>query len=207
VGAITAGYATRLAVGTTTPALLGIPIAAASNWRVSLGVWAAGAVVAAVPWIAQLVVLRRRPLVDPEDPGAERPEPALEARLVRSRIAWALTGMFAASGITAYIVFGWLPEILQGVSGVDAGTGGALLALFAIMGFPDIYQAADAVPRVLEHKPIALEGVDELLVDHIRTKHLHAEDLDGYPLPGRSAYVTLTAAFGGPSSQQRMDSR
>lgn len=39
---------------------------------------------------------------------------------------------------------------------------------------------------------------------------VHAEDLDGYPLPGRSAYVTLTAAFGGPSSpssSQRTDSR
>jgi CP family cyanate transporter-like MFS transporter len=136
VGAITAVYATMLAIGTTMPALVGIPIADASNWRVSLGVWAAGAVVAAVPWIAQLAVLRRHPVVDHADPGADRPEPALEARLVRSRIAWALTGMFAASGITAYIVFGWLPEILQGVSGVDAGTGGALLALFAIMGFP-----------------------------------------------------------------------
>jgi iron complex outermembrane receptor protein len=37
----------------------------------------------------------------------------------------------------------------------------------------------------------------------------HAEDLDGYPLPGRSAFVTLAAAFGGSSSsspQQRMDS-
>jgi len=34
----------------------------------------------------------------------------------------------------------------------------------------------------------------------------HAEDLDGYPLPGRSAYVTLTAAFGGPSPSKRMDS-
>ncbi|MBN1204845.1 MAG: TonB-dependent receptor [Myxococcaceae bacterium] len=37
----------------------------------------------------------------------------------------------------------------------------------------------------------------------------HAEDLDGYPLPGRSAFVTLTAALGGASSsspKQRMDS-
>jgi iron complex outermembrane receptor protein len=36
----------------------------------------------------------------------------------------------------------------------------------------------------------------------------HAEDLDGYPLPGRSAYVTLAVALGGPSSsspQQRTD--
>ena len=40
---------------------------------------------------------------------------------------------------------------------------------------------------------------------------VHAADLNGYPLPGRSAYVTLTAAFGGssPSSTptQRTDSR
>ncbi|WP_224244614.1 TonB-dependent receptor plug domain-containing protein [Hyalangium gracile] len=39
---------------------------------------------------------------------------------------------------------------------------------------------------------------------------VHAEDLDGYPLPGRSAYATLAVAFGGPSptnTQQRMDSR
>ncbi len=38
----------------------------------------------------------------------------------------------------------------------------------------------------------------------------HAEDLDGYPLPGRSAYVTLAASFGGSSSsspQQRTDSQ
>jgi iron complex outermembrane receptor protein len=38
----------------------------------------------------------------------------------------------------------------------------------------------------------------------------HAEDLNGYPLPGRSAYVTLTVALGGPSPTsptQRTDSR
>ncbi len=30
-----------------------------------------------------------------------------------------------------------------------------------------------------------------------------AEDLDGYPLPGRSVYATLSASFGGPSSSPR----
>jgi vitamin B12 transporter len=38
----------------------------------------------------------------------------------------------------------------------------------------------------------------------------HAEDLDGYPLPGRSAYVTLAVALGGSSfstSQQRTDAQ
>lgn len=136
VGTLTAVYATVLAIGTTTPAIVGVPIADASSWRVSLGVWAAGAVVAAVPWIAQLAVLRGRARADATGREVPQAEPGLEARLVRSRIAWALTGMFAASSITAYIVFGWLPEILQGVSHVDAGTAGALLGLFSIMGFP-----------------------------------------------------------------------
>lgn len=39
---------------------------------------------------------------------------------------------------------------------------------------------------------------------------VRAADLDGYPLPGRSAYMTLTVAFGGPSptsSQQRTDTQ
>jgi iron complex outermembrane receptor protein len=38
--------------------------------------------------------------------------------------------------------------------------------------------------------------------------NVHAEDLDGYPLPGRSVYATLAASFGAPASfprQQRMD--
>jgi CP family cyanate transporter-like MFS transporter len=136
VGTLTAVYATVLAIGTTAPALLGVPIADAAGWRVSLGVWAAGGVIAAVPWIAQLVAIRGRGVVDDAQRAGERTEARLEARLVGSRIAWALTGLFAASSITAYITFGWLPEILQGRSHLDAGTAGALLGLFSIMGFP-----------------------------------------------------------------------
>ena len=29
-----------------------------------------------------------------------------------------------------------------------------------VLGFPDIATAADAVPAIVEHDPIALEGVD-----------------------------------------------
>jgi FAD/FMN-containing dehydrogenase len=65
--------------------------------------------------------------------------------------------------------------------------------VLVIMGFPDIYQAADAVPRVLEHKPVGLEGIDELLVDHIRVKHLGEENLKMLP-EGRG---WLVVEFGG----------
>ena len=53
----------------------------------------------------------------------------------------------------------------------------ALVAL----GFDDIYEAADAVPRILEHDPIALEGIDETLVDNMRKKRLHLRDIDLLP--------------------------
>ena len=47
----------------------------------------------------------------------------------------------------------------------------------AVLGFDDIFQAGDAVPRVLEHKPIALEGIDQELVDFMKRKHLETDDL------------------------------
>ena len=33
-----------------------------------------------------------------------------------------------------------------------------------VLGYPDIFEAADVVPRLLEYRPIGLEGVDEMLV-------------------------------------------
>ncbi|WP_327095937.1 FAD-binding oxidoreductase [Nocardia vinacea] len=41
-----------------------------------------------------------------------------------------------------------------------------------VLGYPDIYDAADAVPIVLQHNPIALEGVDHRLVDLEHLEHL-----------------------------------
>ena len=54
--------------------------------------------------------------------------------------------------------------------------------------FPDKFLAADAVPRVLEHKPIGLEGFDGLILEFMRRKGIAPNDLpllpqgDGYLL-------------------------
>ncbi len=53
--------------------------------------------------------------------------------------------------------------------------------VLAIIGFDDIFRAADAVPEVLEYEPIGLEGVDEELVDLIREKHFHPEEISALP--------------------------
>lgn len=49
------------------------------------------------------------------------------------------------------------------------------------LGFEDPFVAADAVPAVLEHKPIGLEGFDGLLVRFMREKHLALNDLGLLP--------------------------
>lgn len=39
-----------------------------------------------------------------------------------------------------------------------------------LLGYPDIFQAADHIMDILEYKPIALEGIDDRLVDFIKKK-------------------------------------
>ncbi len=64
-----------------------------------------------------------------------------------------------------------------------------------ILGFADVFAAADAVPDVLAFGPIGLEGIDQLLVDYARAKRLHEEDARLLP-PGGG---WLVAEFGGDS--------
>ena len=53
--------------------------------------------------------------------------------------------------------------------------------VLTVLGFCDAFAAADAVPRVLEHQPIGLEGFDELLMDYMRRKGLALRDLERLP--------------------------
>jgi FAD/FMN-containing dehydrogenase/Fe-S oxidoreductase len=46
-----------------------------------------------------------------------------------------------------------------------------------VVAYPDIYQCADHVPEIMEHKPIGLEGFDDLLVGYTRAKGINSEGL------------------------------
>ena len=50
-----------------------------------------------------------------------------------------------------------------------------------IVAYPDIFQCADHIPEILEHKPIGLEGFDDLLVYYERMKGLNPEGLSVLP--------------------------
>ena len=53
-----------------------------------------------------------------------------------------------------------------------------------VIAFPDIYQCADHVPEIMTHKPIGLEGFDDLLVGYTRAKGINSEGLALLPEGG-----------------------
>jgi FAD/FMN-containing dehydrogenase/Fe-S oxidoreductase len=55
--------------------------------------------------------------------------------------------------------------------------------VLVVLGYRDIYAAADDVPRLLEHRPIGLEGFDVTLTDQMRRARLHTAQLSLLP-PG-----------------------
>jgi FAD/FMN-containing dehydrogenase/Fe-S oxidoreductase len=62
-----------------------------------------------------------------------------------------------------------------------------------LIAYPDIFQCADHVPDVMAHKPIGLEGMDDLLVEYTRRKGINSEGLALLPDGGG----WLLAEFGG----------
>ncbi len=50
-----------------------------------------------------------------------------------------------------------------------------------VLGYPDVYNAGDHIPEVLEAKPIGLEGMDDRLVHDMRAMNIHPETLTLLP--------------------------
>jgi len=44
-----------------------------------------------------------------------------------------------------------------------------------VLGYPNIFEAAEHTSQVMEHDPVGLEGVDDQLVDYMQRKSLHPE--------------------------------
>ncbi|HET7321217.1 MAG TPA: FAD-binding and (Fe-S)-binding domain-containing protein, partial [Longimicrobiaceae bacterium] len=67
-----------------------------------------------------------------------------------------------------------------------------------VLGYPDVYQAGDHVPDILEFQPIALEAMDALLVEYMQIKGLHTRDVGMLPKGGG----WLLVEFGGDTREE-----
>lgn len=128
VGAATGLYTTALAAGSAagsavTPWLDSL----VGSWRLALATWMVLALAALLVWV----------------PGSRRTgrtvaaaEPGTGMRsMLRSPLAWLVTGYFGLQSTTAYIVMGWLPEVFKG-AGMDATTVGVLMGVLLLVGVP-----------------------------------------------------------------------
>jgi CP family cyanate transporter-like MFS transporter len=135
---VTTLYAVLISFSTALPALAAVPVATAFGWRASLAVWFVLALTAVVPWVlasrsrARALRLAR----ESDDGDVVESEPALEAALFRSPVAWAIMITFCISSFNVYAAFAWFPSLLVQTAHVTPEGAGSLLALYAITGFP-----------------------------------------------------------------------
>ncbi|MFJ5139536.1 CynX/NimT family MFS transporter [Streptomyces sp. NPDC088707] len=153
IGSMTGLYSMALALGTSVAAAATVPMTAAlgGDWRIGLGVWAAIAALAVLPWI---------PLVRDRDRATAETRTATAAgtaapRITRSRTAWALGCYFGLQATGAYITMGWMPQIFRD-AGVPASTAGVLLAVTMVMGVPLAFVIPRLATRMKNQGPIVV---------------------------------------------------
>jgi FAD/FMN-containing dehydrogenase len=67
-----------------------------------------------------------------------------------------------------------------------------------VLGYPDVFRAADAVPAVMQLRPIGLEGLDDRLVEDMRRAGIHTRHLG--LLPEGSGWLLME--FGGNTGDE-----
>jgi FAD/FMN-containing dehydrogenase/Fe-S oxidoreductase len=67
-----------------------------------------------------------------------------------------------------------------------------------VLGYKDVYTAADNVPEVCKSQPIGLEGMDHILIENMRKKNLHPKSIAMLP-EGRG---WLLCEFGGETKEE-----
>jgi FAD/FMN-containing dehydrogenase/Fe-S oxidoreductase len=115
--------------------------------------------------------------------------------------------------VSGYNLDSLLPEKNFDVAGLLVGSESTLVTVLqaelklvpivkertlVVLGFSDIMSAADAVPAILPHEPIALEGLDHRLIHDQRIKKIHPEALA--ELPEGNGF--LLVQFGGETREE-----
>ena len=71
-----------------------------------------------------------------------------------------------------------------------------------VIGCRDVYECADLVPEILSHRPIGLEGMDDLLVEYTRKKQINPEGVALLPPGGGWLLAEFGAATAGEAQSQ-----
>lgn len=121
-------YLILMQTGQFVAPLLAVPVAEATSWRFSVGIWAGPAALAAAVWL----VLATRRRADHHAPAAAA-GPGGRLRIGRSSTVWGLVVLFAAISWSNYGIITWVPAVLTDAGG-SAALGGTMVALYSAWG-------------------------------------------------------------------------
>lgn len=131
VAAVSMAYITGLQLGTVVPALVAVPVEETAGWRVSIGWWAVLAIVAAVPWIVE--ILRKDSDTSGPAGGVVAGAATKRIRPWRSPVGVALALFFGTNSLCTYAFFTWLPAVAESI-GMTRAEGGLALAVYSAIG-------------------------------------------------------------------------
>ncbi|MEV4654840.1 MFS transporter [Micromonospora sp. NPDC049301] len=152
-GLVTGAYTMTLTVGTTVAAASAVPIAHAfGSWRAGLGIWAAMAAVAVLPWVP--LALRARAAARRTTPTAAVAPPA-RVRPARTRLGWAMAVYFGAQSLSGYAIMGWLAQLFRD-AGYQPQSAGLLLAGVTALGVPIALLMPTLAGRLKTLRPLVL---------------------------------------------------
>ncbi|MEU5788236.1 MFS transporter [Micromonospora purpureochromogenes] len=152
-GLVTGAYTMALTVGTTVAAASAVPVAHAfGSWRAGLGVWAALAAVAVLPWVP--LALRARAARRAAAPTAA-PAARVRIRPERTRLGWAMAVYFGAQSLSGYAIMGWLAQLFRD-AGYRPEAAGLLLAGVTALGVPVALGMPTLAGRLRTLRPLVL---------------------------------------------------
>ena len=159
IGGMSTIYGFVAVLGSVVPAYLAAPIASAADWRASISVWGYVAIIALIPWIGQIIRERGHatPLAQVSDVG-------VTGRVWRSRAAWAITASFAIASFNCYIMWAWLPVMLQERAGMSESESGLMLALYTAMALPNSIIAPLLIVRAKSVTPLIVFGIAVIII-------------------------------------------
>jgi MFS transporter, CP family, cyanate transporter len=142
-GLLIGAYLLMLSAGAVAASLIAVPVYRAAGgsgggagWpvKITLGLWAVPALVAAVLWLPQARYRSRPPAARPAAarPAAARPPggPAGRISVRRQALAWQVAAFMGLQSLSYFAALSWLPTLLRD-RGVSAAGAGGLLALMS----------------------------------------------------------------------------
>lgn len=166
IGLMTGLFTSMVCLSTGFASALTVPGATAlgGSWRGSLALWAIPSLVAAALLVVVTVRYLRFRRTVPEDDGADARGAA--RTVLRSPVAWAVTGFMGLQSLQAYALIGWIPTIYRD-RGMSAEAGGAMLAIGGLLSvvtaltFPQ-WAARRREQRIVAVAAVALQGIGVL---------------------------------------------